>query len=366
MRSCKVIEIVCVFYKTFLFLTLLKGTNPMTNKLEELRSRLKQEQEKTKKFEGGDKSGYQFWNIPDGEYSSIRFLPNGNDSADGFFWVEKIVVKLPFAGVRGKSTNQIMVQVPCMLTYGENCPIQDEIKPLWKTDEDTARIYYKKKSFILHGFVRKNAVKDDQPPESPIRRFNINSKLMKNIQAGLMDPDMEDMPTDVLNGSDFHIYKTMQGKFADYSTSKWARKSSPLTEEEALAIEKYGLADLTTYLPKKPDEQALAVIMDMFVDSMNGEAYDLEKYGKFYKPFGLDDGKATVGAGTHEVVSKTSEEETAVEAEDEVTTHVDVESAVAKAKEAGLSVKKTASPTVASGNKQSVQDLLAQLKNRKK
>lgn len=346
----------------------------MTNKLEELRSRLKQEQEKTKKFEGSDKSGYQFWNIPDGEYSSIRFLPNGNDSADGFFWVEKIMVKLPFAGVRGKNSNQVIVQVPCMLTYGENCPIQDEIKPLWKTDEDTARVYYKKKSYILHGFVRKNAVKDDVTPENPIRRFNINSKLMKNIQAGLMDPDMEDMPTDFQNGSDFHIYKTMQGKFADYSTSKWARKSTPLTEEEALAIETHGLADLSTYLPKKPDEQTLAVIMEMFVDSMNGEAYDAEKYGKFYRPFGLDDaeGKATPGAGTHTVVSKKSEDEEVAETTDTVEDEAPFEGATKTTANVSplvkVAEKKAAggSKVIESGNKQSVQDLLTQLKNRKK
>jgi hypothetical protein len=342
------------------------------SKLQELRSRLQAEQEKSKKFQGSDNSIYAFWNIPDDEYSAVRFLPNGNDAADGFFWVEKLVVKLPFAGVRGKNTNPVIVQIPCMQMYGESCPIQDEIKPLWKTDEKTAKIYYKKKSYVLHGFVRKNAVKDDATPEdNPIRRFNVNAKLMKNIQAGLMDPDMEHMPTDFAKGTDFHIYKTKQGQWADYSTSRWARKSTALTEEEALAVEKHGLADLASYLPKKPDEQTLQVIMDMFVDSMNGEAYDQEKYGKFYKPFGLNDGeenKATVGAGTHAVVSKKSEEET-VENEvpfetDQTTRTVTTLSKVAEKKAAVSTTTATVNSSSNTETKQSVQDLLAQLKNR--
>ena len=114
-------------------------------------------------------------------------LPNGAESGD--FWIDKYMIKLPFAGIRGKNTNQTVVQVPCLVMYGEKCPIQEEIKPLWKTDEDTARIYYKKKSTIFHGFVRKNGVKDDVTPENPIRRFGINAKLTKSIIAGCMDPE---------------------------------------------------------------------------------------------------------------------------------------------------------------------------------
>jgi|SRR5882672_9832867 len=364
------------------------------SKLEELRARLTQDQTK-KTFGNNDKANYRFWDIPDGEASTVRFLPNGAESSDGFFWVEKLMIKLPFAGISGKNTNQVIVNVPCVAMYGETCPIQEEIKPLWKTDEDTARIYYKKKSFILHGFVRKNAVKDDETPENPVRRFNINGKLMKNIQAGLMDPEMEDMPTDFVKGSDFHIYKTKQGQWADYSTSKWARKSSSLTEEEALVLfenqeaasllkdiieisntnsndsavkkeldaakntlseYKTALPDLSTYLPKKPDEQTLAVIMEMFVDSMNGESYDLEKYGKFYKPYGLDeDGetKATTGSGLHTTVSKKSEEPAEETTSDEVE-----ETPVA------TTVKKSAVKTEVSSQKQNLDVLLQQLKNK--
>ncbi len=339
----------------------------MSNKLQELRNRIQAQQEKTNSYgkKSGDNANYPFWDLADGDSSTIRFLPNGSDNGD--FWVDKYMIKLPFAGIRGKNTNQTIVTVPCMVMYGEKCPIQEEIKPLWKTDEDTARIYYKKKTTILHGFVRKNGLKNDVTPENPVRRFTVNAKLMKSIVAGCMDPEMEDMPTDFLNGTDFIIKKTMQGKFADYSTSVYSRKSTPLTDEEVAALEAFPLADLSTYLPKKPDEQHLAVIMEMFVDSMNGESYDLEKYGKFYKPFGIDDVEgeaksATAGSGTHTTVSTKS---VVAEVESDDSEEVAEEETVV----ARPAVKTaTASSTTASagGQKQSVQQLLQQLKDKKK
>jgi hypothetical protein len=329
------------------------------SRLEEMRSRIQATQDKNKSF--GKKStennaNYNFWEIPDGDFASIRFLPNG--VGEGDFWVDKLMIKLPFAGVRGKNTNPTIVTVPCMQMYGEKCPIQEEIKPLWKTgDEETARLYYRKKTHVLHGFVRKNAVPEDVTPENPVRRFNVHAKLMTNIIAGVMDPEIKYDPTDYEHGTDFHLYKTKQGKWADYSTSRWSRNSSSLTEEEAQALDAFPLPDLTSYLPKKPDEQTLAIIMEMFVDSMNGEAYDVEKYGKFYKPFGLNDEgeakSATAGSGMHTTVSKKSApaaEETDVE-----------ETPVERP-----AVKTAATATSAGGQKQSVQDLLKQMKDKKK
>ena len=339
----------------------------MSNKLAELRARIQADQEKAKSYgkkNTTDSANYKFWDIPDGDSATVRFLPNGAESGD--FWIDKYMIKLPFAGVRGKNTNQTIVTVPCMVMYGEKCPIQEEIKPLWKTDEDTARIYYKKKSTIFHGFVRKNGVKDDVTPENPIRRFGINAKLTKSIIAGCMDPEMEDMPTDFLNGTDFIIKKTTQGKWADYSTSVFSRKSTALTDEEVAALEAFPLPDLSTYLPKKPDDEHLAIIMEMFVDSMNGDAYDLEKYGKYYKPFGIDDAaegeakSATAGSGTHTTVStKSVAEESEDVSEDTEAEEVAVERPAAV---------RTATPAASAGTgqKQSVQDLLQTLKNKKK
>ena len=69
-----------------------------------------------------------------------------------------------------------------------------------------------------------------------------------------MDPDMEELPTDYTSGVDFRITKTSKGGYADYSTSSWARRERPITEEEKAAIDKNGLFILSDFLPKQPSE----------------------------------------------------------------------------------------------------------------
>jgi hypothetical protein len=51
------------------------------------------------------------------------------------------------------------------------------------------------------------------------------------------------------------------------------------------------LFDLKSFLPKKPGEVELKVIKEMFEASVDGEAYDLERWGQYFKPAGL--GSAT-------------------------------------------------------------------------
>jgi hypothetical protein len=102
-----------------------------------------------------------------------------------------------------------------------------------------------------------------------------------------MDPELEEMPTDTLRGLDFRVSKTAKGGFADYSTSKWARKESALTESEQAAIATHGLFDLSTFLPKKPGDVELKVIKEMFEASVDGQPYDTERWGQYFRPAGV-------------------------------------------------------------------------------
>jgi hypothetical protein len=101
---------------------------------------------------------------------------------------------------------------------------------------------------------------------------------------------MEELPTDLQRGLDFQIIKTSKGGYADYSTSKWARKESALTEAEQAAVDQYGLFNLSDFLPKKPSEVELKVLKEMFEASVDGQAYDADKWGAYYKPYGLNVG----------------------------------------------------------------------------
>jgi hypothetical protein len=102
-----------------------------------------------------------------------------------------------------------------------------------------------------------------------------------------MDPELENLPTDYEGGLDFNIKKTSKGGYADYSTSTWARKESALTADEAAAIEKFGLFNLADFLPKKPSEAELKIIKEMFEASVDGQPYDADRWGAYYKPAGL-------------------------------------------------------------------------------
>jgi len=113
-----------------------------------------------------------------------------------------------------------------------------------------------------------------------------------------MDPELEELPTDILRGLDFRITKGSKGGFADYNGSKWARKESALTEAEQAAIEKFGLYDLSTFLPKKPGDVELKVIKEMFEASVDGQPYDTERWGAYFRPAGVQ-APAGSGAGSN-------------------------------------------------------------------
>ena len=95
------------------------------------------------------------------------------------------------------------------------------------------------------------------------------------------------MPTDYVKGVDFRITKTTKGGYADYSTSKWSRRERALEETERSAIDKFGLHNLSDFRPKEPSEAEVKIIKELFEKSVEGEAYDLEKYGQYFRPAGM-------------------------------------------------------------------------------
>jgi hypothetical protein len=187
-------------------------------------------------------------------------------------------------------SKQVIVPVPCVEMYGDACPILAEVRTWFKDKslEEMGRKYWKKRSYIFQGFVRENPIGDDKAPANPIRRFIIGPQIFTLIKGALMDPELEELPTDLLRGLDFRISKTSKGGFADYSSSKWSRKESALTEAEQAAIEQYGLFDLSTFLPKKPSEAELKVIKEMFEASVDGQSYDTERWGQYFRPAGVN------------------------------------------------------------------------------
>ncbi len=268
--------------------------------LAEIRAKLQaSSQQNTGGSSGGDNAIYPHWNIAEGQTATVRFLPDA-DPNNTFFWVERAMIKLPFAGVKGETNSKpVTVQVPCMEMWGETCPILTEVRPWFKDKslEEMGRKYWKKRSYLFQGFVTDSQYKEEgKTPENPIRRFIIGSQIFNIIKAALLDPDMEELPTDYLRGVDFRIAKTSKGGYADYSTSNWARRERALSEAEQAAIQQYGVFNLKDFLPKKPGEVELKVMKEMFEASVDGEAFDMERWGQYFKPAGMGGGSSEGGS----------------------------------------------------------------------
>jgi hypothetical protein len=259
--------------------------------LAEIRAKLQAQDSRPKGgSQTGDNAIFAHWNIQEGSSATLRFLPDA-DEGNTFFWKERQMIRLSFPGVKGQDENKpVMVQVPCVEMWGEQCPVHAEIRPWFKDPalEDTARKYWKKRSYIFNGFVTDNESTEDNIPENPIRRFVISPQIYKIISAALMDPEFEEIPTDYEAGTDFKIMKSSKGGYADYSTSNWSRRSRGLDQTERDAIAANGLYNLNDFLPKKPDADHLNAIFEMFEASVNGELYDVDRFGTFYRPYGVD------------------------------------------------------------------------------
>lgn len=326
--------------------------NTMATSLAEIRAKLQAQDTRSSgnSQSGGDNAIYAHWNIAEGTNARIRFLPDA-DPKNTFFWVERNMINLTFAGIKGQTDSKpVTVQVPCVEMWGEACPILAEVRPWFKDPslEEMGRKYWKKKSYLFQGFVRENPMSDDKAPDNPIRRFIISPQIFNLVKAALLDPELENLPTDYQGGLDFTVSKTSKGGYADYSTSKWSRKESALNAEEATAIEANGLYNLKDFLPKKPSDVDLKVIKEMFEASVDGQAYDADRWGNYYKPRG---------------VTIVASESSAAPASAIPAAHEDDAPVVAEVSPVAPTAPVTTPPA---GGTQRAEDILAMIRNRQK
>ena len=335
----------------------------MATSLAEIRAKLQAQENRGSggnSQQGGDNAIYAHWNIAEGQNARIRFLPDA-DPKNTFFWVERAMINLPFAGVKGQADSKpVTVQVPCVEMWGEACPILAEVRTWFKDQslEEMGRKYWKKRSYLFQGFVRENPLADDKTPENPIRRFIISPQIFNLVKAALLDPELENLPTDYQGGLDFTVTKTSKGGYADYSTSKWSRKESALTAEEAAAIETHGLYNLKDFLPKKPSEVELKVMKEMFEASVDGQAYDADRWGAYYKPRGV-----TIVTAEATSAPATASAEPAVH-EDDGALDTPVSTPAPAVAEAAAPTAPVATPPA--GGAQRAEDILAMIRNRQK
>ena len=120
--------------------------------LAEIRAKLREQEDRKGggNTSGGDNAIYPHWNMSEGSEAVLRFLPD-KDPENVFFWKERLMIKLPFAGIKGQTDSRpVTVNVPCMEMYGETCNILNEVRGWFKDKslEDQGRKYWKKRSYI--------------------------------------------------------------------------------------------------------------------------------------------------------------------------------------------------------------------------
>ncbi len=333
--------------------------------LAEIRAKLQeQEVKRSPNSSGGDNAIYPFWNIPEGTTATLRFLSD-KDPNNTFFWVERQMIRLPFAGIKGSSeAKPTTVQVPCMEMWGEPCPVLSEIRPWFKDPslEDMGRKYWKKRSYIFQGFVVNSPLEEDSTPENPIRRFVINPSIFNIIRSALMNPDMEDLPTDIDKGRDFKLTKTQKGGYADYSTSTWSFKERSVSDSERSAVDTHGLHNLGDYLPKKPSAEDVKIIAEMFKASVDGELYDESRFGQHYRPPGMASSNSTASKPATTTATPTPAPQAEVKVETPVV-ETKVEAPAAQPEVATATATVTATATD-DKSKASADDILAMIRAR--
>jgi hypothetical protein len=236
-----------------------------------------------------DKSIYRHWEMALNATATIRFLPDGNTD-NSFFWVERDMIKLPFAGIKGKpEIKPLQIMVPCMQMYDEECPVLQEVRTWMKdpTLEEMARHYWKKRSYFYQGFVRESPFHESDAPQNPIRQFIIGPQIHSLVLNMLMHRDLLESPCDIERGMDFTIKKNDKSGYANYDQSYWTFKESALSKTERKAVDVYGLKDLGTRLPPKPTADTVRVISEMFEASIDGELYDADRWAQYFAPYGL-------------------------------------------------------------------------------
>jgi len=252
-----------------------------------------------RKSSGNAEGYYPFTKTPHGPLPDksartiLRFLPDGNPANTKGWWSEQWHHRLEFVGIVGQDlSKKCEVKIPSLFNFNEEVdPIMAYINEegWWKDEQlkEVARKYWKKSSLLMQFFVVRDGVGEQNKPENPIRRATFSGKVADMVRGILSNSGLEYSPTDPDHGRDFFVF-TAKGSFGnDYNGSQYDLSERPLNAEELAAIEKHGLPNLSSFAPKRPEGKAAEAIMEMFVASLNQEPYDPERWGKFYRPFGV-------------------------------------------------------------------------------
>lgn len=210
---------------------------------------------------------YPFWNIPEGSQAVVRFLPDSNPENPMGFLVEKLMHTLTING-ENKS-------IPCLKMFDEDCPICKVSSAYYKEeDKVNGKKYWRKKQHIAQVLVVEDPLAPDESTgenhEGKVRFVALGFQLFNILKDVFESGELDEIPFAYDGGTNFIIKKTKQGDYPSYSLSKFARKSTDLTEDEQ-ALSTDQIVDLVTLLPKNPGLEKVEAMLEA---ALTGAEFD--------------------------------------------------------------------------------------------
>lgn len=235
----------------------------MSLSLEQLRSAFKKD---TKTEGGGNQNNYfPFHKMQMGESATVRFLPDADKSNPMGFLVEKRSHKLK---INGQDRT-----IPCLTTYGDECPICKVSAAYYKADDKVnGKKYWRKLQYTAQVLVIDSPI----PPEAgepaangQVKLMTINPQLYKVIKEAFESGDLENIPYQYDVGTNFIIKKDQQGEYASYIMSKFAKRETAL-DDETIEFVTAALKELSSTLPRKPERAEIEAMLEA---EMTGSEY---------------------------------------------------------------------------------------------
>jgi hypothetical protein len=246
---------------------------------------------------GSNNIWFRYRNLDFNQSCTIRFLPSAPDNMAGQFWLPKKIIRLKFSDPVnvGQDVN-IAVPVMQMYTGGKTSedPILGQVTRLYEqadalskkgeTEKSNqvraiASAHYIRGEAIAQCFVVHPGFKEENdPPENPVRLIELNKQIINVIRAKIEtdNPELklDAFPCHAKKGYNFIIKKTKtgDGKYAKWDDGTgFSSKVSPWTEDQKAQAEKFGLWDLTAFLPNRPGDDEYKMLAEIVRLSILGD-----------------------------------------------------------------------------------------------
>jgi hypothetical protein len=219
---------------------------------------------------GGENDGwwskfFQFYKMNFDETVEFRFLPDLDQENPLGFIVENKYHELLINGKKKR--------IACAKMYDESCACCEHSQKYYdEGDEKMGKSFWRKIDYIVQGLIISTPFEYPiRADENPVRMLSLGPKLYKVIEAKIVKGDLDEMPYDMVNGYNFRINKTKQGEYADYTTSDFARRSTPIPENFLPNLEMY---DLKNFRYGKIEREQMDAMIEAF---LTGRSYETEK-----------------------------------------------------------------------------------------